>query len=481
MMMLSRAILYLRRKKSRSFLLLILILIMCNMVLTGSVLKKSADSQMQIIRQNLGSSFLVSADTKNESLYEERTDKEYSYKAFVGETVTPETIEKVKSINGVVDYVIDEENLVWTNLKLRPGLYADSSESAYTTLEQIENFRQTTLAISCREGELNANFRIGAFSISEGKNIEEDDREVAIISEYVAKNNHLSVGDTIKLETRRGIFEPCDDPTELLGIPVEVKIIGIFSINFEQESSVYTPESEYADNFIFIDANCGLQLKRNISGEQAKEQYGKVTFLVDNPENLINIMEEVDEVLSDSNLVLEQDDLSYGNTIRPLKNISLFATVQLICGVLGCAFILYLVLTLWVKGRSREIGVLLSIGEKRQNIIVQFILECLIVSSISIGITLVSSSVVTQNICNIAEKISEPRTSEESYSIEFGYGETMPTISKVSSTDVKLEYTNSALDMLMLIITIYVICSISVFLASLRILKMSPKLLLQTL
>ena len=108
MMMLSRAILYLRRKKSRSFLLLILILIMCNMVLTGSVLKKSADSQMQIIRQNLGSSFLVSADTKNESLYEERTDKEYSYKAFVGETVTPETIEKVKSINGVVDYVIEK-------------------------------------------------------------------------------------------------------------------------------------------------------------------------------------------------------------------------------------------------------------------------------------------------------------------------------------------------------------------------------------
>lgn len=404
MKMFSRAVLYLRRKKSRSTLLIFLILIMCILVLTGSVLKKGADVQIQTIRQNLGSSFLVYADTKNESLYEEHTDKEYSYRVFAGETVTPEIIEKINNIHGVVDYVIDEENLVWTNLKLRPGLYADSSESEYTTLEQIENFRQTTLAISCREGELNDNFRIGAFSISEGRNIEENDRGVAVISEYAAKDNHLSVGDTIKLETRRGIFEPCDDPTELLGIPVEVKIIGIFSVNFEQEASVYTAESEYADNFIFIDSSSGLQLKSNLSGEQVKEQYGKVTFFVDSPENLTNILEEADKVLSDSDLVLEQDDSSYKNTIRPLKNISIFATAQLICGVFGCAIILYLVLTLWIKGRSREIGILLSIGEKKQNIVFQFILECLIVSSISIGITLVSSSAVTRNICDMAEK-----------------------------------------------------------------------------
>ena len=50
------------------------------------------------------------------------------------------------------------------------------------------------------------NFRIGAFSIVKGRNILEDDKSAIVISEYLAEQNQVSVGDKVFLETKVGVF-----------------------------------------------------------------------------------------------------------------------------------------------------------------------------------------------------------------------------------------------------------------------------------
>ena len=63
------------------------------------------------------------------------------------------------------------------------------------------------------------NFRIGAFSIVKGRNILEDDKSAIVISEYLAEQNQVSVGDKVFLETKVGVFQPSDTPFETMGNP----------------------------------------------------------------------------------------------------------------------------------------------------------------------------------------------------------------------------------------------------------------------
>ncbi len=481
-----RALLYLTRKKSRSVLLVILIFIMANLILAGSALRTSVNKEIEEVRRNLCSSFTVAADTENPALYEERTDKSYPYSVFVGPTISPELVDDINNVEGIVAYDISTYELVWADLQLKPGLYADIIEydiEFEDTLEVQKNlmFSQQTEAVICANGETNANFRIGAFSISEGRNISDEDKYAAVISKYIAEENRLAVGDTITLETKRGIFEPCEDPFERWGIPVELEVVGIFDVNFEQEASVFTAEAYYADNLIYIDRTAGMQLKKNRGIDQTQERYGEVTFFVDDPENLENVMTQVKDNMDVSGLLVSFDDSAYMASVKPLKQIGIFAAILMLSGVIGCIIILCLILTLWIRGRKREVGILLSIGISKGKIISQFLIECMVITVISLTLTLCSARGITNGFFNMAEKISVPKTNDESYSIELESGKSIPTITMVSSGDaVMLEYSDLGRDMLFLIIAMCIISSGSVLIASVQIVKTSPGILLRS-
>lgn len=76
--------------------------------------------------------------------------------------------------------------------------------------------------------------------------------------------------------------------------------------------------------------------------------------------------------------------------------------------------------------------------------------------------------------------MAEPKSEEATYSINVEYGEFVPTITKISSDVIELEYSNSERDILYLIIIVNTISCISVLLASMQIMKLSPKILLQS-
>ncbi len=480
-----RILLYLLRKKGRSLLLAVLFLATSVLILTGLALKKSADAQNREIRRNLGSSFTVSADVNNEGLYEPQTDKSYLYSLYVGPVVTPKLLEELEQFEGLAGCEVDSNALVWVDYKLRPGAWTDKDTAEWDDYPESQEsglfWRHVINVFICHNGSLNSYFRTGTFSISEGRNIEESDEGAVVISEYVAKKNDFSVGDTIRLEEKEGMYGPVEAPETALGEPLEVTIVGIFAVHFEQEPSEYTYEDQYAENVIFTDTSTGLKLKRIVSGDGYQPQYYKVTFFVDSPEALPDVMERVEEHLSGSGLLIEQDDVAYRSTVKPLKAISLFATVLLVIGVVGSTVILYLVLTLWIRGRGREIGILLSVGEPKKRIVLQFAGECLAVATLSLAAALISYPALTRAAFRIAETATEPENSEEAYSVYFDLGTTGPQVDKVSTEAVKLDDECSAWDALLVVVVVYLIGGGTVLFVSVRMVKKPPRKLLQTL
>jgi len=97
------------------------------------------------------------------------------------------------------------------------------------------------------------------------------------------------------------------------------------------------------------------------------------------------------------------------DSTRDIANVILFVTIGASIAVLT------LVITLLLRERRHEIGVYMALGEKKRNVIVQFIIEVMVVTTVAIGISLFAghslSSAMSRNLLeqNLATQAAEQR------------------------------------------------------------------------
>ncbi len=479
MSFLKRAVLYLTRKKGRTVLLTALLLLMSCFVLLGVSFQESAKGQADSLRKSLASGFILEVNTENE-LYRKHIDYEQGggSNVYVGPTVTDEMIEKILSLDGVKDFCVNWMNYVWTDLKLKPGAWAstqaDDEETiafakkvgaGWTTEEELRVWQNESVVYPCQNGDLHYNFRTGALNITEGRNIAKGDRFKAVISEWLAKENGLSIGDTFIVETKEGMFQPSEEPLKTWGEPVELEIVGFFHANFSQEPSEYTYESCYIDNIIYADMDTYAvleknQTNRNDGNAYEWEGYNEVEFFVEDPGELDAIMQRVEEweELDLNNIRVVVDSSAYQAAVKPYQRIRVFAIILLTVGLAGIGVILYLVLKLWVQGRRHEVGILISVGIRKRGALGQMLTECLLVSMMALAVAFVLSGPMLDGCADAMERMYAPKADAEAYQVSASIYEL--EITKASSDEVMLRHDVS---MGALGFTTLFVCSVSAF------------------
>lgn len=91
--------------------------------------------------------------------------------------------------------------------------------------------------------------------------------------------------------------------------------------------------------------------------------------------------------------VVSKDTNAYKSSLESIQSMKHMIQI-LSCSIIVCVLVvLSLVLVLWLRDRIYEIGVLLSIGKSKMEIIVQFIFELVFISFPS-GIILCAFSVI---------------------------------------------------------------------------------------
>jgi len=115
---------------------------------------------------------------------------------------------------------------------------------------------------------------------------------------------------------------------------------------------------------------------------------------------------------------------SFNQSIAPLKNLSSFATTFLVIVLLIGGSILVILNMLNIRERKYEIGVLRAIGMKKHTVLTQFVIEILMVTSISIILGGVIGSVASVPIANymLQSEISTQETTQTTVSDNFGGG-----------------------------------------------------------
>lgn len=456
----------------------VLLCLMACCVLLGSTFWRSAGREADRLRRSLASGFILKVNTDNE-FYQKRIEHERGGGSiiYVGPLIHDEMIEKICRIDGVKDSVAELLSLVWTDLKLRPGLWlnteADSPEdieyfkklgAVYITEEELMIWQYQTILWPCKNGAVHKNFRSGALTITEGRNIEEGDHYKAVICDWLAGENGLSVGDTITVETKEGVFGESREPLKTWGDPVDLEIVGLFHANFSQKASDFTPEDGYIENVIYADMDTYEKLEENmVAGgyeNEGEDGYSKVEFLVEDPAEADSIIDQIKhrDDLNLENMDLEVDSPAYRAAIRPYRQIRMFAGILLAAGICGTGMILYLLLKLWVQGRKHEAGILFSIGIGKKEVLGQMLTECLMVSAAALVLAIGLSGPVTGKCADILEQFTAPKAGAEAYRATLSPDTVGPEITKLSADEVVLERTVSAGAVLF---TVFFVCGVS--------------------
>lgn len=227
----------------------------------------------------------------------------------------------------------------------------------------------------------------------EGKHITEADKGKILISEQLASANHLSVSDTLTL-THAKLGEA--DGAYIDEIPVktafvQVTVSGIYHLNIEDTS--IKPTAGIADNEIYA----SLDVLDGLHESEAGIYTGEVDFYVTDPVKLESIIRNIQllQSIDWTTHFIRTNDLGYSKIEGQLSSLGDLVKILLILvSVVSTAF-LTLLLTMRMRGRMQEAGILLAAGVSKGQIMAGFLLEVLSVTIIALILSYAVSLCVT--------------------------------------------------------------------------------------
>ena len=369
MSFLKRAYLYTTRKKIRTGLLFSIILIISTLLIVCFSINSSTDIASANVRKSLKSGFTINAKTLNDGL-------------------NNNDIEKILNIDGLTeDYNLRSYTTTYYKNEEREKLKTrdDTGIKVYDNAGRV---------VSDLFSEKDTYFTDEGFKLIEGEPITPDTKYSALIHEDFAEENNLGIGDSIILENIEGNE-----------VSVKVKIIGIFTSTRKSSSESYMDTTNLFENIIFTDLQTSSELI--YESDDLKYQYGD--FIVEDPQNLDKIIDDVKEIDSVEwdKCKITKDDSTYQNVKESLESLQSIVSVAITVIFVISIVLIILILNLWTKHRVYEIGVLLSIGINKLDIIKQQIVEIFMVSIPAFLFSFITSSIVNQMVSSkLIEDIS---------------------------------------------------------------------------
>jgi putative ABC transport system permease protein len=214
------------------------------------------------------------------------------------------------------------------------------------------------------------------YQLEQGRHITMHDQNAALIHKTFAEKNSIRPGD--KLDITKD------------GRRVTVTVSGVFSGKGEKPAVL---QSDMAENHLITNLATAQQLT-------GSKQLTRATYFAEHPHHLKSL---TDRAKSLSNVDWKKFSLTdngavFAGVLQNIAGMQNMLTIATIGAAAAGLAVLSLVLVFWVRGRLHEIGVLLSIGTPRRQIIGQFLAELAIIAAVSSVFALAIGSVASSQI-----------------------------------------------------------------------------------
>ncbi|MEC2394708.1 FtsX-like permease family protein [Bacillus toyonensis] len=383
-----RAILSMKKRVGTSLILMAVFLIVTNLVLAGFTIQNASKKAADAARKKLGADVTLSLDFDKLGQQAQKT----------GEMPNPPKLNTKEADQLAKSKYVKDYNYISNTFGISDGLkLVGASEGEEEGKGKVGMAAVRGGSSSGTEIDMNASFMIegvrktalqesiknGKSKIIDGKPITEQmkNQNVALIEKRLAELNNLKVGDKVKVQS--------GDKKETL----EVEIIGIYETN-EQAMGQQAPPIMNPANKLYMPHSTmkKFEVNQGISSIQ-------VVYFLKDPQNIEAFKKEAKKSKINFNYYkLDAHDSLYKQMIGPIENIS--STSQMIIYIVSIAgaIILGLIIMLSIKGRRKEMGILLSIGEKKWKLMAQFVVEVVCIAILAFGLSITTGAKVSQYI-----------------------------------------------------------------------------------
>lgn len=411
----NRAYLYIIRKKVRNSILFFIVTLISLFLLSGSILNTTVGTISKNLYKDVNFGFTI------ESI--DKSNKE----------IEKDTLKKINEVDGV-----NQKNYLYAKSVNVVDKKVVQENQNITISDEMKNKSNLVMMNGITSTKNNIDFKSEVLKLEKGRHIEEIDQNKILIHEKFASINNLNLGDKIKLEQN--------------GITIELEIVGIYS--GEKTNNFEGLSSDFIENTVYTDYNSSQKLLDYASNNRVTS----VEYGVNNPTKLDDIIRSV-ESLGINNIAVSKSNKNYELVTSSVESITKLTNMIRIGSVIVGVVILSLVLMFWIRERLYEIGVLLSLGISKINLILQFAVETLMVTIFgflsALGLEFILLKYIRGNTTSI-------------------FSEDLPKI--ISDELTKISINGS--DIIGVIVVMITIVMISVIVALLPILKMKPKKIL---
>ena len=266
--------------------------------------------------------------------------------------------------------------------------------------DEREGVADLFYATGCLDSEYSPMFLTGALRLTEGRHVTEGDGGI-ILYEGLADKYGLSLGDTLEIKNGNP-----DDPL------VECEIAGLFEViadGADEQATMAKPSTlfDYKDYvFVNMDTMSAVSAPYTVSEGNGIDS---VDFFVSDAAKLEGIVQEVQNstsidwnsyYITVNNEVYERISSSIADTT------TLVTTLIVVITVVSMVLII-LILSMSIRSRKREIGILLAVGIEKYAILLQQMLEICLVAIVAFPLAYLASREMAGTLGTLFGKTAE--------------------------------------------------------------------------
>lgn len=323
-----RAFLYLFRKRTKTALLFLILLLVNSMIL-GTVMILHAAQTTQIS---------IEKKSKAKAVCEITQDRD---------RISSQDISAVKQLPHITFLNRQAES---------PAYLSDFLPITASDSQKPENSQIHLTAYD--DLEKDGPFATQNYRLTDGTLIQPQLDSSAVIHETFATVNGISIGNQIHLENEHGKT-------------ITVTVCGLFLSGNEHQQDNTLDSLYRIENQIFIDTKSYTTLFNS-------DQFNQLIVYTDQPGQTEALAEELQELFGEKAEVTSSDVL-YQQMKAPLEQIIRITKLMMAFTLLSGTVIVSLILCMWMRSRQREMAVLISLGESKGTIFLQTFLESVMI------------------------------------------------------------------------------------------------------
>lgn len=407
--MLKRSFLFLRKKQGFSLLCLSLTLLTTVFFAVSILLYRGSHEIERDILMQIGATLHIGPNTSYQirlQTIHAQEGENYDESSYFP-ILSKEAEQKILSVDGVLGIeglnassIIDALPLNFHNSKQHTGedpATQDVKGASSMTKEAIDTYTESVNIVGCNNVQLYDYFRRNLCEVIVG-DFPSAANPGVLISEQLAKENGLSVGDVIEFHPYSMIMDGNETSGYIEDIAFydktsSLQVVGIYSTHlyFDVSSTNIEGPTIYRIspyNTLYTDYGTAT----SINGKSSDIRFFDI--YVDSPDSLDRIMEEISDmdcidweklqITNDTEQFFQQ----YAGQIKKLLSLTqVMVVVSLVVGSAIFAFVLAVI----SLDETQDISILLSLGMKKRNIFLQMLTKYLLQSLITLPIAMLLS------------------------------------------------------------------------------------------